>query len=153
MRRFPVLAIAAALAAALGVVFVVVLVALVSERTASTASWDDPSESQATASPAEPFGTSGGAPVPGGPPPPASDRATPRNFRVAFLGDEGNERRSLDVLNLVKSEGAGMLMILGDFDYEDNPDDWDAMLTLQLGWCSGVCARESTGTGEAATRK
>jgi hypothetical protein len=63
----------------------------------------------------------------------SNDRSTPPNFRVAFLGDQGLEASSRAVLSLVKAEGAQALLILGDFDYEDNPNAWDAMLNQQLG--------------------
>jgi hypothetical protein len=77
--------------------------------------------------------TSVPAPIPTAAPPPSGGPAPPPNFRVAFLGDQGFENPSRAVLSLVKNEGAQMLIILGDFDYEDNPNGWDAMLTQGLG--------------------
>ena len=73
--------------------------------------------------------------APPGPAQPAAPAAPapPPNFKVAFLGDQGLGSSSQAVLSLVKNEGAGMLLILGDFDYDDNPAAWDAMLNQSLG--------------------
>ena len=58
---------------------------------------------------------------------------TDSDFRVAFIGDQGNEMQSIAVLNLIKNEGAQMVLHQGDFDYEDNPDAWDKMISDVLG--------------------
>lgn len=69
--------------------------------------------------------------------PPVSDTsgvlAPTANFKVAFLGDQGLGSKSEAVLNLVKTEGANLLMIPGDFDYKDDPDAWDSMLQKTVG--------------------
>ena len=58
---------------------------------------------------------------------------TPPNFRVAFLGDQGLGADAVAVLQLVKSEGARMVLHLGDFDYDDNPPAWEAQINGVLG--------------------
>lgn len=57
----------------------------------------------------------------------------PPNFKVAFIGDQGIVFASQAVLALVKKEQAEALLVLGDFDYEDNPNAWGEMLTKGLG--------------------
>jgi len=52
---------------------------------------------------------------------------------VAFLGDQGIGEDARRVLRLVKDEGADMLLLLGDFDYEDDPVAWNATLDEVLG--------------------
>jgi len=54
------------------------------------------------------------------------------HFKVAFFGDQGLYDGSESVLELVKSEGATMIVHLGDLDYEDDPASWDAMITKHL---------------------
>ena len=68
-------------------------------------------------------------------PQPAVDRteATPPGFRVAFLGDQGLGPNPRAVLTLVHDEGAQMLLELGDFDYADDPNAWDAQIDDVLG--------------------
>lgn len=58
---------------------------------------------------------------------------TPVNFKVAFFGDQGMGSNAEAVLKLAKAEGAQMIIHLGDFDYEDNPDAWEAQNTKILG--------------------
>ncbi len=58
---------------------------------------------------------------------------TPANFKVAFVGDQGVSEGSHAVLKLIKSEKTDLLIIPGDFDYEDSPDQWDKMLTDTVG--------------------
>lgn len=55
------------------------------------------------------------------------------NFKVAYVGDQGSTAESVRVLKLVKSEGADLFVIAGDFDYKDDPKLWDKMLTENLG--------------------
>ena len=55
------------------------------------------------------------------------------DFRVAFIGDQGLNSNSIAVLNLIKDEGAQMVLHQGDFDYEDDPDAWDKMISNVLG--------------------
>ena len=58
---------------------------------------------------------------------------TDEGLRVAFIGDQGLGSDTEAVLDLVASEGAAYLVIAGDFDYDDNPAAWDAMITDRLG--------------------
>jgi hypothetical protein len=54
--------------------------------------------------------------------------------RVAFVGDSGYGSNFQSVLNLIKSEGAGMTMFLGDTSYSGSNDDaWDAKVRGTLG--------------------
>ncbi len=57
----------------------------------------------------------------------------PPDFKIALLGDQGLTTNSVAVLNLVKSEGAQLLVHLGDFDYADNPAAWEAQTDKVLG--------------------
>ena len=52
---------------------------------------------------------------------------------MAFLGDQGLGSDSVAVLNLVKSEGAEMVIHAGDFDYESDPESWMEQLESVLG--------------------
>lgn len=141
MPRSPVLAMATVLAAVLGAVFVVGLIAVASDDGDSAGDSADTGMTTAppsfpTPPPSLPFAPDAtGVPSFDGTPTtiPNDGQATPRNFRVAFVGDQGIGKPARDVLGLVKSEGAQMLLILGDFDYDDNPNAWDAMLTQALG--------------------
>ena len=54
-------------------------------------------------------------------------------FRVAFIGDQGYGPNSFSVLELIKDEGAQMVLHQGDLDYEDDPDKWDRMISNVLG--------------------
>ena len=54
-------------------------------------------------------------------------------FRVAFIGDQGHLPSSFAVLELIKDEGAQMVLHQGDLDYDDDPDKWDRMITNVLG--------------------
>jgi uncharacterized protein YjbI with pentapeptide repeats len=64
---------------------------------------------------------------------------TDANFRVAFIGDQGHNPQAIAVLNLIKDEGAQMVLHQGDFDYDDvtiyggDPDAWDKMISDVLG--------------------
>jgi hypothetical protein len=57
----------------------------------------------------------------------------PPGFKVAFLGDQGMGAISESVLKLVKSEGAHLLVHLGDFDYQNNPQGWEDQTNRILG--------------------
>ncbi len=59
--------------------------------------------------------------------------ATTPNLRVAFIGDQDNGSEAVDVLNLIKTEGAHAAFHMGDFDYSDNPTAWDNTITSVLG--------------------
>ncbi len=57
----------------------------------------------------------------------------PTNFTVAFIGDQGRGPDAEAVLQLIQNEGAHMVLHQGDFDYVNNPDRWDQMITDVLG--------------------
>ena len=62
-----------------------------------------------------------------------SSDTTPPNFKVAFIGDQALGVDSIAVLQLIKDEGANMVIHSGDFDYEDDPDAWDQQVNEILG--------------------
>ena len=57
----------------------------------------------------------------------------PPNFKVALIGDQGLGRNSREVLEMIKAEGADMVIHSGDFDYLDDPDGWDQQINETLG--------------------
>lgn len=64
----------------------------------------------------------------------------PMGVKIAFLGDQGtaegdgaDRERAPEVLQLVKDEGAHAVVHQGDFDYDHDPDAWDAMINEVLG--------------------
>lgn len=59
--------------------------------------------------------------------------ASPQPLKVAFIGDQGMGPGAREVLELIKIEDADMVLHQGDFDYHDNPEAWDAMITDILG--------------------
>lgn len=52
---------------------------------------------------------------------------------MAFFGDQGLGDNSRRVLELVRGEGAAMVLHLGDFDYADDPIAWEAQIDAVLG--------------------
>lgn len=58
---------------------------------------------------------------------------TTSGYTVAFVGDQGLTTDSYSVLKLIKSEQAEAAVLLGDYDYQDNPDAWQKMLEETLG--------------------
>ncbi len=52
---------------------------------------------------------------------------------AAFIGDQGSGDGARAVLQLIKAEGADLVLHQGDFDYKDDPDSWDALITNVLG--------------------
>jgi predicted phosphodiesterase len=58
---------------------------------------------------------------------------TPPNFKVAFFGDQGLGADAVAVLELVRAEGAQLVLHLGDFDYTDNPAAWEEQINRVLG--------------------
>ena len=44
---------------------------------------------------------------------------------VAFIGDQNNGSGAVEVLNLIANEDASMVIHQGDFDYSNDPTDWD----------------------------
>ena len=63
--------------------------------------------------------------------------AMPRNFKVAFIGDQGWGDNASAVLRLIKEEGTDMVLHSGDFAYRerygDGPDLWDQQINDTLG--------------------
>jgi len=56
------------------------------------------------------------------------------NTKIVFLGDQGLSSRSAKpVLELVKDWNPDLLVILGDFDYVNSPNSWNALLNSVLG--------------------
>ncbi len=53
--------------------------------------------------------------------------------KVAFIGDQEVGSNAVAVLQLIKDEGADIVLHQGDFDYRDDPDAWDAQITSILG--------------------
>ena len=68
----------------------------------------------------------------------AGSGQTPPKFKVAFIGDQGISSGAGAVLQLVKNEGADMVLHQGDLGYGDENSeqtaiDWDAQVTSILG--------------------
>lgn len=63
--------------------------------------------------------------------------ATPPNFMVAFIGDQGLGSNARAVLELIRNEGADMVVVQGDLGYNENdataPARWGAMVSETLG--------------------
>ena len=62
-----------------------------------------------------------------------SSDETPVNFKIAFIGDQGSGSSARAVLNLIKAEGAQLVLHQGDFDYNDNPAAWEGLINDVLG--------------------
>jgi Calcineurin-like phosphoesterase len=62
-----------------------------------------------------------------------SAAATAPNLKVAFIGDQATGPDALAVLQLIRDEGADMVLHQGDFDYEDDATLWDDNITSVLG--------------------
>jgi len=60
-------------------------------------------------------------------------RSTAPNLKVAFIGDQGLGSDAIAVLQLIKDEGADLVLHQGDFDYRDDPTRWDDQITSVLG--------------------
>ena len=58
---------------------------------------------------------------------------TPPGFKVAFIADQGSGGNADAVLNVILNEGADMVIHQGDFDYSNNPNDWDSKINSILG--------------------
>ncbi len=63
----------------------------------------------------------------------AQTSSTPVDFKIAFIGDQALGSNARAVLNLIKAEGTDAVMHQGDFDYEDNPQAWEAQINAVLG--------------------
>lgn len=50
-----------------------------------------------------------------------------QEVKIAFFGDQGVSEDSKEVLNMIKEENVDLIMLLGDFDYEDNPKKFKEM--------------------------
>ena len=59
--------------------------------------------------------------------------ATPPNFTVAFIGDQGVGANAVAVLQLISDEGADMVLHQGDLGYTTNANAWDQQITDVLG--------------------
>lgn len=56
-----------------------------------------------------------------------------KGLKVAFIGDQGAGKAARAVLRLIRKEGADMVLHQGDFDYQDDPEAWDQMISSELG--------------------
>jgi hypothetical protein len=63
----------------------------------------------------------------------SSGDPTPADFKVAFIGDQGFGTGAQAVLELIRDEGADAVIHSGDFDYQDDPAAWMAMIDGVLG--------------------
>lgn len=52
--------------------------------------------------------------------------------KIAFLGDQEMRSESRAVLKALREEGMQLLVIVGDFDYHDDPDGYTKMLAQEL---------------------
>ena len=64
---------------------------------------------------------------------PAQAQSTDPNFKVAFIGDSSAGNNFQSVLNLIKAEGAQMVLHQGDFDYSAGPQVWMDKINNTLG--------------------
>ncbi|MGH7645590.1 MAG: Ig-like domain-containing protein, partial [Gemmatimonadales bacterium] len=64
---------------------------------------------------------------------PLAAGSTIPNLQVAFIGDQGGNSNSIAVLQLIRNEGADLVLHQGDFDYGSNPTAWDNNITSVLG--------------------
>jgi len=64
---------------------------------------------------------------------PTGTIATPANFKVAFIGDSGAGNNFNQVLNLIKQEGAQLVLHQGDFGYGTPASGWTAVVNQQIG--------------------
>src|ERR1051325_11490632 len=62
-----------------------------------------------------------------------AQESPPADFKIAFIGDQGLGPNAVAVLNLIKLEGAQVVMHSGDLDYSDNPAAWEAQINSVLG--------------------
>jgi predicted phosphodiesterase len=54
-------------------------------------------------------------------------------LKVAVIGDQGLGQDARTVLELIKQEGAHLVIHAGDFDYHDDPETWDDQIDQILG--------------------
>ncbi len=81
-----------------------------------------------------PIGGPGGRGTPN-PPVNAQPSGTPtaQDLTIAFIGDQGVNQGSRDVLDLIRTEGADAVIHSGDFDYNDDPQAWTDQIDAVLG--------------------
>lgn len=65
--------------------------------------------------------------------PPAAAQDTDADLRVAVIGDSNIRSDAADVLQLIEDEGADFVIHVGDFDYRDEPADFEAHIDAVLG--------------------
>lgn len=53
--------------------------------------------------------------------------------KIAFIGDQGSGSGVIPVLELIRDEGADLVLHQGDFDYRNDPDLWDQHINDILG--------------------
>lgn len=58
--------------------------------------------------------------------------APTETFKVGFVGDQEIKGQSYQVLRTMREQGVKLMVILGDFDYHDNPTAWNTMMTNEL---------------------
>jgi hypothetical protein len=58
---------------------------------------------------------------------------TNTKIKIAFTGDQGNTKETHASLEMIKKEKAQAFVVLGDFDYKDNPKLWLNDLNTHLG--------------------
>lgn len=63
----------------------------------------------------------------------AATPGPPPDFKVAFIGDQGVGGRPVAVLELIRDEGADMVLHQGDFGYTLNAAAWDQQINDTLG--------------------
>ncbi len=66
-------------------------------------------------------------------PPPPTQVATTKGLKVAFIGDSGASIGFAAALDLIKKQGADLVMHQGDFDYEHNPGLFQSLIDGSLG--------------------
>ncbi len=66
-------------------------------------------------------------------PEPPGTVPTDTELRVAFIADQGLGPDSVAVLELIRDQGADFVIHAGDFDYEDDPEAWEAQIDGVLG--------------------
>jgi hypothetical protein len=62
-----------------------------------------------------------------------SQTVPPSDFTIAFIGDQGLGSDAQAVLELIEAEGADAVVHSGDFDYDNDPQAWDAQIDAVLG--------------------
>jgi hypothetical protein len=63
----------------------------------------------------------------------ANGNSTEPNLKIAFVGDQGAGTDARAVYQTILDEGAALTVVLGDFDYQNNPDLWESDIDAVLG--------------------